>query len=72
MDKYINMLFIKISQKYKINIIVIMSYSSKYKKVSKSYKLVINSKKKKTDRKSLDFTSKTALIMEMVKWAEKN
>jgi hypothetical protein len=70
MDKYINILFIKLSQKYKVTIITIMSYNNKYKRANKTYKLVIDSKKKKIERMSLDFTSKRALVMEMMKWAD--
>jgi hypothetical protein len=72
MDKYINILFIKLSQKYKVTIITIMSYNNKYKRANKTYKLVIDSKKKKIERISLDFTSKRALVLEMMKWAETN
>jgi hypothetical protein len=68
LDKYINILFIKLSQKYKVNIITIMSYNNKYKRTNKTYKLVIDSKKKKIERVSLDFTSKRALVLEMMKW----
>ncbi len=72
MDKYINMLFIQLSQKYKVNIIVIMSYSNKYQKVSKTYRLVIDSGKEYIDRISLEFTSKRLLVLEMMKWAKQN
>lgn len=72
MDKYINILFIQLSQKYKVNIITIMSYNNKYKRVNKTYKLVIDSKRKKIERVSLDFTSKRALVLEMMRWVEQN
>lgn len=70
MDRYINILFLKLSQTYKVTIITIMSYNNKYKRANKSYKLVIDSKRKKIKRISLDFTSKRALIEEMMKWAD--
>ena len=70
MDKYINMLFLKISQNYKISIITIMVYNDKYKKINKSYKLTIDKKKlKKPDYKfSMEFRSKQYMIQEMIKW----
>ena len=70
MDKYINMLFLKISQNYKISIITIMVYNDKYKKINKSYKLTIDKKKlKKPDYKfSMEFRSKQYMIQEMMKW----
>lgn len=71
MDKYINILFIKLSQKYKVNIITIMSYNEEYNRTTRSIKLVIDNKpktKKPIERKSLDFRSKRDLIQEMIKW----
>lgn len=72
MDKYINMLLIQISQKYKASIVIIMSYNKKYKRVSKSYKLIIDKKTLKSkypsERISLDISGKQNLILEMMKW----
>lgn len=73
MDKYINILFVQLSKKYKVNIITIMSYNNKYKRVSKLYKLVIDKKSEKSklpeERISSDFNSKRLLVLEMMKWA---
>jgi len=72
MDKYINMLFIQLSREYKVNIITIMSYNKKYKKVSRLYKLVIDKKTKKSklpkERIFIDCNGKRALVLEMMKW----
>lgn len=71
MDKYINILFIKLSQKYKVNIITIMSYNEEYNRTTRSIKLVIDNKpntKKLIKRQSLDFRSKRDLIQAMMKW----
>ncbi len=71
MDKYINILFIKLSKKYKVTIITIMSYNKKYKRANKTYKLVIDNKgkRKSIERFSEDYTSKRSLVLEMMKWA---
>ena len=71
MDKYINILFIKLSQKYKVNIITIMSYNEEYSRVTRNFKLSIDNKpntKKPIKRQSLDFRSKRDLIQVMIKW----
>lgn len=71
MDKYINALFIKLSQKYKVNIITIMSYNEEYKRTTRNFKLIIDNKKNTKapiKRQSLDFSSKIYLIQEMMKW----
>lgn len=70
MDKYINQLFIKLSQYYKVSIITVMSYNDTYSRTTRNHKLVINSKVKKIERISLDFTSKKALVLEMMKWVK--
>jgi len=70
-DKYINILFIKLSQKYKVNIITIMSYNEEYNRTTRNIKLVIDNKpntKKLIKRQSLDFRSKRDLIQAMMKW----
>lgn len=76
MDKYINMLFIQLSQKYKVNIITIMSYNNKYKRSNKAYKLVIDKKtpnsKYPSEKVSTDINGKRVLVLEMMKWVEKN
>ncbi len=74
MEKYINILFAELSKKYKINLITIMTYNRKYKKITRTYKLVIDKKNKKSKypekRVSLNFYSKRQLILEMIKWKE--
>jgi len=76
MDKYINMLFIQLSREYKVNIITIMSYNKKYKKVSRLYKLVIDKKTKKSklpkERISIDCNGKKVLVLEMMKWTNES
>jgi len=70
-DKYINLLFTNMSQKYKVNIISIISYNEEYKRITRNFKLVIDNKpksKKLIERQSLDFRNKRDLIQEMMKW----
>ncbi len=69
MDKYINLLFIKLSQTYKVSLITIMTYNEEYKKAKKSYNLVLSKGRK---RESIRVTNKRDLIMEMMKWANLN
>lgn len=72
MDKYINMLFIQLSQKYKINIITIMSYNEEYGRISRLYKFVIDKKDENSKfpefRESIEIRGKQSLIQEMMKW----
>lgn len=68
MDKYINQLFITLSQKYKVNIITIMSYSPKYKKVLKNHTLRLENKKDINDIHKFETRNKRDLINEMIKW----
>lgn len=72
MDKYINMLFIQLSQKYKINIITIMSYNKEYGRISRLYKFVIDKKDENSIfpefRESIEIRGKQSLIQEMMKW----
>jgi hypothetical protein len=73
MDKYINLLFIKLSQRYKVTIVTIMSYNEEYNRTTKNFKLVIDNKentKKPIERQSLDFRGKRDLIQAMIKWGE--
>ena len=69
MDKYINMLFIKISQKYKATLITVMTYNPDYGKTFKEYKLKLKNRKDENDIVSISTKKKQELIMEMVKWA---
>jgi len=71
MDKYINLLFIKLSQKYKVNIIIMMNYNEEYKRVTRNFKLIMSNKKNckyKIEKQNLDFRSKRDLIQAMMKW----
>ena len=74
MDKYINQLFIALSQKYKVTVITIMTYNKEYKRSSRFYKLVIDKKTKKSkypeERISIDINGKRALVLEMMKWVK--
>lgn len=74
MDKYINQLFMALSQKYKVTVITIMTYNDEYKRSSKFYKLVIDKKTKKSkypeERISIDINGKRALVLEMMKWVK--
>jgi len=66
MDKYINGLFIRLSQKYNVSLVTILSYNEEDKR---SYKTMIL-KIKKGNKLLLDFTSysKRMIILEMAKW----
>lgn len=72
MDRYINVLFRNISLKYKITILMIMSYNNKTKNAYKTYKLTIDKKNKSSkipkSKIVLTYYNKKDLIMEMIKW----
>ncbi len=67
MDKYINLLFIKLSQIYKVSLITVMTYNEEYMRTKKSYNLVLSKGKK---RESIRVSNKRALVQEMIKWVK--
>ena len=71
MDKYIKMLLIKLSPKYKVVVTTIMFYDDENQKFSNIIKLKVTDKTKKKDFFT-DCYGKRALISELMKWAEEN
>lgn len=69
MDKYIKMLLIKLSPKYKIIITTIMFYNDETNKFSNIIKLKITHKFT-GQKETIDCNGKRALISELIKWAE--
>lgn len=72
MDKYIKILLIQLSSKYKISLITVMTNDKK--KINSFYKLVIKGKRGKNKDKLLlskDYYSKRDIVSELLKWEEK-
>ena len=68
MDKYIKMLLIKISQKYKVTITTIMSYDGEQNRVKNIYKIFIKSKETESVLYDKAVYNKRNLLSELVKW----
>ena len=69
MDKYIKMLLIKLSPKYKITVTTIMYYNDEKQKFSNIIKL---RRKQRFDGEvyTTDCSGKRALVSELVKWLD--
>lgn len=68
MDKYVKMLFIKLSQKYKVTITTIMFYNDEHKSIGNIIKLKIANKADGKTIKIADFSNKRDLVSEMMLW----
>ena len=68
MNRYLNIAFLQLSRKYKVNLVMFMNYSEEYKRVSKRYKLTISDKEGIEEKFMFETSSLRTLVSEMMKW----
>ena len=69
-DKYIKILIIKISQKYKITITNIMTYDDEDNRIKNIFKILIKEKYGKNALCEKTVYNKRSLISELMKWQQ--